>query len=159
MAQSTLDPSQIVQRTYDAVNDAVRVEIGGGTSFQLSLDATSGDTIGIQGVATYDKVSLAHANTGVVVPAFSCVGMKSFNLYTNTTSTIVGAQVCTLEVSPHDTDNVWINSGVTITPSTTSGVVVMGTASSSIVARRARVSTAAAITSGTYDLYVVAQGL
>lgn len=107
---------------------------------------------------TTQKASLTSASTGVVVPAISVVGMKSFSLITNTTSTIIGAQVLTLEISPHDTDNVWVATSLTVTPSLTSGVTATGTVLST-VARRARVSTAAAITSGTLDVYLNAQGV
>lgn len=96
--------------------------------------------------------------TGTVLSATSCVGMKSFNLYSNTTTTVVNGQVLTLEVSPSDTDNVWKATTLTITPSGTVSTVVMGTANSAIVGRRVRVTTAAAIDSGAYDLYLVMQG-
>lgn len=154
---SLLDAGQMFRRTFDQTNDAIRVEVGGGTSFALSLDSNSGDTVGVQGVATVIKQSITTANTGVIVPAFSCVGMKSFQLYTNTTSAITGAQVCTLQVSPSDTDNVWVSTTLTITPSTGTGAV-MATANSSIVARRARVSIAAAVSAGAFDIYVNANG-
>lgn len=153
-----LDAGQVFKRVYDEANDCVRVEVGGGTSFELNLDATAGDTVGVQGNGTQQKSSLTNASTGVVIAPFSCVGMKSFNLYTNTTATLTGAQVCTLQVSPSDTDNVWISTSLTITPSGTNGTVIMGTANSAIVARRAQVIIAAAISTGTFDLYLVAQG-
>ncbi len=155
---SQLDSPQVIKRVYDEANDAIRVEVGGGTSFQLNLDATTGDTVGVQGMSTVQKSSITTSSTGVIVPAFSCVGMKSFNLYTITTATLTGAQVCTLEISPSDADNVWIASSLTVTPSGTLNVVVAGTVNSAIVARRARVSIASAISSGTFDIYVNAQG-
>lgn len=162
---SQLDATQIAQRTFDATNDAVRVEVGGGTSFALSLDATSGDTVGVQSVGTMTKTSITTSNTGTILGPISCVGMNVFNLYTNTTADITSAQLLTLQVSPHDTDNVWISTSLTITPSTShsSSPVVAGTANTPssaapIVGRRVRVITAAAIGAGTYDLYLVAQG-
>jgi len=85
--------------------------------------------------------------------------MKSFQLYANTTSTLVGPQACTLEVSPSDSDNVWIAMSLTVTPSTSSGTMLKGTTETDVVARRARVSIAAPITSGTFDLYLMKQGV
>jgi hypothetical protein len=155
LSPSYLDSPQIIKKVYDEANDAIRVEIGMGTAFGINLSADSGDTIGSVPVVTEQKTSITSASTGVIIPATSCIGMKSFNLYTNTTATITGAQACTLEVSPSDSDNVWIASSLTITPSTTSGTVIMGTSDATIVARRFRVSIAAAITTGTFDIYVV----
>jgi len=156
---SLLDSGQIVKRVYDQANDAVRVEVGVGTSFGLSLTADSGDSVLSVPVVSEAKASITSSSTGVIVAAAPCIGMKSFNLYTNTTATITGAQVCTVQVSPSDSDNVWISTSLTITPSTTNGTVVMGTAVTNIVARRVRVSIAAAISSGTFDIYLVSQSV
>lgn len=153
-----LDTAQAMKRTYDESNDAIRTVPASVSGFAITIDAAD-DSISIVGLSSSTKASITNASTGVIIPAFSCAGYKSFNLYTNTTATITGPQVCTLEVSPSDTDNVWIATSVTVTPSTTNGVVVMGTESSSIVARRARVSIAAAITTGTFDIYLVMAGV
>lgn len=155
---SLLDAPQIVKRTFDSTNDAVRVSLGDVNGLSFNLSAT-GDTIGTQGVSTSTKASLDNTATGTVLGPVSCVGMKSFQLYTNTTATLTGAQSLTLQVSPSDTDNVWMATSLTVTESTTSGTVVMGTANSGIVARRARVVIAAAISTGTFDLYLVMQGV
>lgn len=154
---SLLDSPQIVKRVFDPLNDSVRVNLGDINGLSFNISAT-GDTIGVQGVSSSTKVSLTASSTGVVIPAMSCVGIKSFQLYTNTTGTITGAQALTVEVSPSDTDDVWKATTLTVTESTTSGTVIMGTANSAIVARRVRVSIAAAISSGTFDAYLVLQG-
>lgn len=156
---TSLDPGQITKRTYDESNDCVRVNIGEATGLSVSLSAASGDGVNIFPNTVATKVSLTNASTGVVLAAQSCAGIKSFNLYTNTTATITGAQVCTLEVSPSDTDNIWIATSLTITPNTTNATVVAGTPVSTIIARRCRVSIAAAITTGTFDLYLVGQAI
>lgn len=156
---SQLDAGQIVKRTFDSTNDATRIVLAEATGIAIELDSADGDNVGVQGNNSSTKASITSANTGVIVPAASCAGMKSFNLYVVTTATITGSQACTLEVSPSDTDNVWIATSVTVTPSGTLGVVVAGTASSSIVARRARVSIAAAISTGTFDIYLMEQGI
>lgn len=159
LTPTLLDSPQIVKRIYDETDDAIRIKIASGVDFAVELNADDGDSVESRGISGSTKVSLTSASTGVVVAAFDCKGMKSFNLYTKTTSTIVGAQACTFEVSPSDVDDVWVATTLTVTPSTVNGTVVMGTANSNIVPRRGRVSIAAAITSGTFDLYIVRSGV
>lgn len=156
---SLLDSAQILKRVVDPANDSIRVILASGLDLAIELDAADGDNVAVLGKGSSTKASITNANTGVIVAAASCAGMKSFQLYTKTTSAIVGAQACTVEISPSDADDVWIATTLTVTPSTTNGTVVMGTALSNIVARRIRVSIAAAITSGTFDIYLVNQGV
>lgn len=156
---SLLDSPQIIKRVFDGTNDSIRVNLGDVNGLSMSLSAASGDSVVNHPDSLTAKVSLTSASTGTVLPAQSCVGMKSFNLFTNTTATLVGAQTCTLQISPSDTDDVWIDTSLTITESTTANTVVAGTASSAIVARRCRVKIASTITSGTFDLYLVAQAV
>jgi hypothetical protein len=156
---SYLDSPQIIKRVYEEADDALRVKVASGTDFDVALSYDDGDSVGVQGNSVSTKASLTSASTGVVVAAFDCSGMKSFNLYTKTITTITSAQVLTLEVSPSATDDVWKATALTITPDTTADVVVMGTTLTSVVAKRARVSIAAAISAGTFDVYVVRQGV
>lgn len=155
---SQLDSGQIIKRIVDVSNDAIRTVPAETTAFAIEIDATDGDTIESWNKSLSDKVSLTSASTGVVLAARESKGISSINLHTKTTSTIVGAQVCTLQYSPHDSDDIWINTSVTVTPDLTNGVVVSGTAITNLLARRVRVSIAAGITSGTFDLYLMAQG-
>jgi len=156
---SLLDTGQLVKRVFDSDNDSVRITLAEATGIAIELSAADGDNIDVKGLSTSTKASLTSASTGTIVAATDCNGIKSFQLYTNTTSTIVGAQVCTVQISPSDTDDVWIDTALTVTPSDTLSVVVMGTALTNIVARRVRVKIAAAITSGTFDIYLVRQGV
>lgn len=156
---SLLDAPQIVKRVFNGTNDSIRVNIGDANDLSVTMSALAGDSVNTYPSGTSTKASVTNANTGTILPATSCVGMKSFNLYTRTTATITGAQVCTLEVSPHDTDDVWIATALTITPSTVNGTTVAGTPTTSIIARRCRVTIAAAITTGTFDIYLVAQSV
>jgi len=142
---SLLSGGQIAKRVFDQPTGSVRVIPSPLTAFE------------IESTNTAQKASVTNTSTGVIVPAFSSVGLKTIALYTHTTSTITGPQVCTLEVSPSDTDEVWIATATTITESATNNAVVMS-AIGSICARRARVSIAAAITTGTFDIYVVGEG-
>ncbi len=155
---SLQDSGQIIKRVYDQSNDAIRVEVGTGTTFGISISADSGDSVTVVPNVFEVKAHITSTNSGVIVAATPCIGIKTFNLYTNTTTTITGAQACTLEVSPSDTDNVWIASSLTITPSTVATTVVLATVTT-IVARRARVSIAAAISTGVFDIYLVAQSV
>lgn len=152
---SLLSGGQIAKRVFDESVGAVRIIPSDGTEFSIELSASEGDSVQTQSVQSAQSASLTNASTGVVLPAFSVVGLTKVALYTATTSTIVGTQTCTLEVSPSDSANIWIATAATITPSLTNGVVVY-TAPVTISARRARVSIASAITSGTFDLYAIA---
>lgn len=160
MAQNTpisqLDPPQMIKRAYVESNDSFRVELGSESGFDVAINDTT-DSIAQRGISTATSAALTSASTGVVIAAFDCKGMKSFNLYTKTATTITNAKALTLEISPDDTADVWKATTLTITPDTTAGVVVMGTAATNIVARRARVSTTA-VDAGTFSVYVVAQG-
>lgn len=150
------DLNQMLRRIIDSLNDAVRIQLADSTGIAIELDSADGDNVEIVARSTSQVASLTNASTGVVLPAFSCAGLKSMALYTKTTATLTGPQVCTLEVSPADSGTVWVATTATITPSGTNGVVVL-TAPINIAARRARVSIAAAITTGTFDIYAVGQ--
>lgn len=154
-----LDSGQIIKRLFDVSNDAIRMVLAEATGIAIELSRADGDSVAIAGDGSSTKASLTNANTGVVLAAQDCSGMKSFNVYTKTTSTITGPQLCTVEISPSDSEDVWIATTLTITPSTTLDVVVMGTALSNIVAKRVRVSIASAITTGSFDLFLVQQGV
>lgn len=156
---TSLDVGQAFKRTFDEANDALRVEIGSSSGFNISLSSDSGDSIVSVPIDFDLKASVTSTSTGVVIPASVCIGMKSFQLYANTTSTLVGPQICTLQVSPSDSDNVWYSTTLTVTPSLVSGTVVSSVDVSNIVARRCRVSIAAAITSGTFDIYLNAMSV
>lgn len=156
---SLLDSGQIIKQIYSDADAAIKIIPSSNTTFGIELDASDGDNVATKGLSSSTKVSITNANTGVIVPAASCDGYKSFNIYTKTTSAITGSQACTLEYSPSDTDDVWFASTVTATPSGSNGVGVAGTPSNAIVARRVRVSIAAAISTGTFDLYLVMQGV
>lgn len=176
-----LDTAQALKRAFDSSNDAMRVDIISSLASSLSIAASDGDTI--LAVGTEDgavsgtqhamkvssdgtlinqpnsyaaKASLTNASSGVVLAAFSAVGLKTFNIVLKTTATLTGPQALTVEISPSDTDNVWVATTITATPSGTNAVVVSATAAS-LIARRARVSIAAAVSTGTFDLYLVAQ--
>lgn len=153
-----LDSNQVLKTVFDIASGAVKTIPASATSFAIELDQADGDSVLTYPSNIGSKASITSASTGVILPAASCVGMKSFNIFSKTTTNIVGSQVITLEISPHDTDNVWFATSLTITPSGTAGTVVSGTLTS-LVARRVRLSIAAAITSGAADIYLVAESV
>lgn len=155
---SQLDFAQLAKRCFDDSNDSVRIVLGDSAGIAIILSATE-DSVTNYPNSSSSKASVTSSSTGTILAALDVSGMKSFALYTNTTSTLTGAQVCTLQISPSATDDVWIDTTTTVTPSTTSGTVVVSTTNTSAVAKRARVKIAAAISSGTFDLYLVCQGV
>lgn len=157
MASDHMLTSELVLReVYDPVSKSLKTVPSGDTSFSVELDANDGDSVICRTESLSLKVSLSNSDSGIIAPETSSYGLKSVTLYIKTTTAIVGPQVCTLEVSPSDSDDVWLPSSLTVTPSTTLDVVVMATPIN-ILARRIRVRIAASITSGACDLYVVGQ--
>jgi hypothetical protein len=134
------------------------IKLGSDGTVQVAGAVTVSGTATVTPASSTTKASLTTSSTGVVVAAESCVGMHTFNLFTKTTATITGAQAITVEFSPHDSDDVWKATALTITPDTTADVVVMGTPLTGVCARRVRVSIAAAISAGTFDVYLVKHG-
>lgn len=152
-----LDANQVLKNSYDEATASLKTIPSSATSFSVELSAADGDSVITQPLNTSASAALTNASTGQVIAAFDCKDMNRFNLYTKTTSTIVGAQVCTLEVSPADSGDIWVATSLTISPSLINGTVVAGTVLPNVLARRARVSIAAAITSGTFSLYLIGQ--
>jgi hypothetical protein len=152
---SKLDLGQILKGAYDETSQSLKTVPGSATSFSIELDATDGDSVSAYRRQVASKTSLTNANTGTIVAAFDVSGINIINMHSNSTSTIVGPQLLTLQFSPHISDNIWINTTITLTPSLVSGTVISGTQIANLNAVRCRVITAAAITSGTYDLYIV----
>lgn len=152
---SKLDLGQILRGAYDEANEALKTVPAAATSFSIELDAADGDSVSAYRRQLSSKTSLTNANSGTVVAEFDASGINVINMHSNTTTNIVGAALLTLQFSPHSSDNIWINTSITLTPSLTSGTVVSGTQISNLNAVRCRVITAAAITSGTFDLYIV----
>jgi hypothetical protein len=154
---NNLNQQQILNQAFDANTGCLQVELGVNTGVDLALSSGT-DSITTVPTNTAQKASITPDNTGVVLGPLSVVGMSSFQLFTNTTSALTGAQECTLQISPSDTDDVWLTTSATATPSDTQSTVASAGALSGVVARRARVVIAAAITSGSFDLYCVGQG-
>lgn len=155
MSSSKLDFGQIIKAVYDDVTGGLKTTPSSATSFSIELDAADGDSILSYKRQLASKTSVTNAAASIAVAAFDTAGLNFINMHSNTTTNIVGAQLLTLQYSPHATDDIWINTSITLTPSASSGTIVSGTQIANLNAVRCRVITAAAITSGAYDLYIV----
>lgn len=150
-----LSADQVLKHSFDEATGSLKTIPAAATSFSIELDAADGDSVISHSRQLQVKGSVTNAAATVAVAPFSVEGIKRINMHSNTTATITGPQLLTLQFSPHATDNIWINTSITLTPSTTLNTVVSGTQIDTLNAVRCRVITAAAITSGSYDLYIV----
>lgn len=151
---SKLSSEQIFKQVMDETAIALRTIPAADTAFSIELNHADGDSV----LSVPNSLSASAAvltGSGVVLPVVSAVGIKSINMIVQTNTTITGPQLLTLEYSPSDTTDIWIATTLTLTPSATANVVVAGTALTSLIARRIRVSTASAIAAGSYTLYIV----
>lgn len=140
-----LDGGQIIKRVYDEPNDAVRVEVAGGTSFAVTLDHTdsvvalgtedgaaggtyhalkvsSTGVVLVQGNAvTGTSAALSSASSGVVIAAFSTAGIKSYQIYAQVTAEhsaaagTTGDIVARLDISPAASGSVFYQTSTTLT--------------------------------------------
>lgn len=153
---SQLDSSQILREAWDDTLGGLKTVPASATTFSVELSHADGDSVLTVGNAQQASANITSASTGVIIAEFDCTGYKSFNLFSKTTSTIVGAQTVTLEISPAASGDVWFATTLTLTPSTVNNTVLMGTLSS-FIAKRARASIASTITSGTATIYLLTQ--
>jgi len=150
-----LDANQIIKLAYDPVTGGLLTTPSTTTSFNVELSAADGDSVQSTALMrTAQATGLTSTNTGIVLAELSIEGISSLQIYTKTISTITGPQVLTVEVSPVVSADVWFTTTITVTPSTTAGTVVASSIGS-IAALRARIKTTSAISSGSYDLYLV----
>lgn len=154
-----LDANQVLKASFDEASQSLKTIPASATTFEMELSHADGDSV-ISHPASIEAAGLAisNANTGSVIAEFDISNVKSMVIYTKTLTTIVGAQVLTLQVSPVTSGDFWVSTSVTITPDLVANVTEMSSIAS-IVAKRARVITAAAITSGTYDVIAVGLGV
>ncbi len=125
-----LDASQVIQRMYDADNDAMRVSMG-------SVDlAIVGDTLSASGTMT-------NGTTGQVIAATACAGIKEFQVYATATTATTGTIEVRIDVSPDPTPltTTWYQSAVTLTLGSSS-IGVMGVSSilNSLIAQQVEVT-------------------
>ena len=143
---SLLDLNQALLRCVDALNDSLRIEVGSGTQFEVSMSASGGDSIVVDRDSLSESVNLTSANTGSGAQVISPTNASYFaraNIYVQSTSNVSSSVTLKLQLSPDTSSNVWIDSGISVIIPSTASTVAMGTASSNIVAKRARLVSSA----------------
>jgi len=151
---SKLDANQIIKLEHDDASSSKKVTIQN-AEISMELNASDGDSVlVVNNSVSASATALDNTDTGIIVAEFPVDGAGVINMYVRTDTLLAGPQVITLEISPVAAGDVWMDSTVTVTPSTSAGVMLRGTAETDLVAKRARVKIAAAITSGTFSVYV-----
>lgn len=124
---SLLDAPQMIRRSFDPTNDAIRVSLDG---VSIQLDSASGDSIlaigtedGTTGGTQHalkvstsgvlfiraDSISaasavLTDASSGSAIAGTSCSGIKTFQLYAKAVTATTGALTVRIDVSPDGTN-------------------------------------------------------
>jgi len=117
---SQLDYTQAIKRTIDAVNDATRVTIAAANDFEIELDANDGDSV----LSLNDQNTATTTVTSVQTDELLSVASARYSkaqLYVRTDTTISSPQSIVIQQSPLSTGNVWVNTAVTVTPTTAAG--------------------------------------
>lgn len=146
---SQANMQQILQAVLDVPNQALKITSPVGQNLNISA---ASDSITSFPVPVEASAAGTNATTGVVIPSQPVSGVGSVALFVVTNTTIVGPQALTVEVSPNGTD--WVATSITVTPSTTAGIVQVS-GPTKIAALDVRVSIASAITSGTFTAYLI----
>lgn len=158
MSMTMLDQNQVLRTAFDEVTGALKTIPAAASSFAIELDSADGDNIATQGnVIAPQTANVTNASSGEIIAPFSVVGMKTLQLYVQATSAITGPQSLVVEISPSDSGSVWFTTALSVATPTASGSVNAGTPLS-VVARRARVTLATPITTGTATVHLLAQG-
>lgn len=144
---SLLDSGQIIKKIFDTTDDAVRIVLASGTTFEVSLNSDEDSVTVLGNGFAGNTAALTSASTGVVMAATASVGIKSFQLYAivnaaQTGGLTSGAIVVKIEVSPSDSVNVWYDpsSSLNVPLGTATGAVLAGSILSILIARRVRLS-------------------
>lgn len=152
-----LDSTQIDKRVFDPTFDALRFVLADAHAMSISLSAASGDNVTALPNSLCAKVSIDPTLSGDVLSPVSVVGMKTFSMSINTTSDATGPCNVTVMMSPSDTDNVWYPL-FSVSPSPTNQVVLSSTPVAGL-GRRIKVTLSSPLTTGSFDLYVLAQSV
>jgi hypothetical protein len=123
-----LDHPQIVQRTYDIANDAVRVSIG---SAQFIVE---GEGLSASGTMT-------SGSAGAVVASTACVGIKEFQMYAVATTATTGSITVRIDVSPTSPGVSFYQSSTTLTLGASSiGAINVSTILNDLIAQSVKVT-------------------
>lgn len=150
-----LDLNQALRRCIDADDDTLRVEVGGGTSFEISTSAAE-DSMSVKSLLEEDNAAVQSGSSGVLVGPLDVEGYKDLQIMVKNLSAITGSATLTLEVSPVASGDVWIATSVTANATGSADVL---SSLSNAIARRARLSvTANTISIGSAQVYLMARG-
>lgn len=142
---SKLDPNQITKIEHDDASGAKRVTMVN-TEMSIELDADDGDSVQIQPRSYSNMVTLGQE---LDISAY-----KSLKMYAKSLSGGPHDDL-KLHISPVASGDVWVDTGITLTPSINTGVSVASQAVSDVVALRAKITS-----SGSPDvtIYLVGKG-
>lgn len=150
---SQLSSQQIAQLTLDSEHDSVRVIMATGTDVAISLD--SSDEVTTHSASLSRSILVNDQSSGIVLAEMDIRSIKSIVLHSKTLSALTGSATLTIELSPHDSDDIWISSS-SITPSSSSNAIISGSPIS-VITRRLRIKATGAITVGSAMVYLVGQ--
>ena len=136
---TTLDFPQVIQRTFDAANDAVR----------MSMGATD---LVIVGEALAASGTINSTSSGQAIAATACPGIKEFQVYLSANTITAATVTVRIDVSPDPTANtsVWYQTSTTLSLSAgAAGVVAVSSILNTLIAQQVRVTiTANGLTDG-----------
>lgn len=157
---SKADPRQIVQAVFCTETQSIKACLTGAA--EIAISAASGDSIYVIPMRVASKATVASATPSgaIVLSPFDSAQLTSFQLFTNTTSALSGQQISvTLEISPSDSDNVWLPTDLSVSPTSSLGAT-SGTAITNQFARRVRLKLShTSYTAGSFDVYLVARSI
>ena len=155
--QTDLDFTQALKRCVNSQDDSLRVELGSATGFNVALSAAEGDSV--LSVAQQNNgtgsVTSSNGATDVVVAAMDVSQSRELQLFCDVGAGLTGSATAIIEISPSDSANVWISSGISLA---LSGSANLKSTKVSDIAKRARIKLSAnSITVGTASLYLIAR--
>lgn len=148
---TTLDFPQVIQRTFDAVNDSVRMSMG------VTDLVIIGEAISVSGTMT-------STTTGQVIPATACAGIKEFQVYLEANTITAGTVTVRIDVSPDPTVGtmMWYQSSTTLSLGAgAASVIAVSSILNTLIAQQVEVTiTANGLTAGeTITAFLVGNSL
>lgn len=154
-----LDYEQALNRCVDAVEDALRVTMADSNGMAIELSAADGDNIATLQSQTAPTASLDSTNTGTNTEIIAPINVSQYskvNLYGYSITNISSPPTIKVQWSPATGGNIWVDSGVSVALSASSGTTVIATASDKMLAVRARVLISAVLgASETANAYLI----
>lgn len=132
---SNLDYTQCIKGAY--IDESEMLRSGNALALEVSIQAG--------------------AATGAIIDSVvDCDGVKSLNMHALVGSSPLSvAAAAKVQYSPSDTDNIWIDSALTVTSATASAAVSSGTQINTLLARRIRLQLDTAPVGGDVTFYIL----